>query len=270
MRKIIPIIIVTYNKLEQFTIPCIESIIKNTSEPFKIILVDNASSDNTAEIIKSKYKFIDVLSNKNNSGWAGGNIIGINHITNNYDYDYFCLLNSDTLTTYNWLDKLEYLLDSNIKATSIIPTERVLNTNLLKNIYINYLSENKTFQKILSATPLKLLKGKGISMASEVKPVIHERTDFKVKEVNEINSKLEKKYRNKVEKSAFIKSGYCVLLKKCIQNEYVYYLENFESLFPAKSIEYWRKISVQKNMEHLVAKGTYVYHYRGGSGGYFI
>ncbi|NLD94789.1 MAG: glycosyltransferase family 2 protein [Fibrobacter sp.] len=270
MRKMIPIIIVTYNKLEQFTIPCIESIIENTSGPFKIILVDNASSDNTAEIIKSKYKFIDVISNTANTGWAGGNIDGINHISNNYDYDYFCLLNSDTLLSYNWLSKLADLLDSNQKAASIIPTERVLNTNLLKKIYINYLSENVVFKKMISATPLRLLKGKGISMPREVKPVVRNVENLKVNEINEINSKIEKKYRNKVEKSAFIKSGYCVLLRKHIQNEYVYYLENFNSLFPSKSIEYWSKISAQKNVTHLLSKGTYVYHYRGGSGGYFI
>lgn len=268
MEKIIPIIIVTYNKLQQFTLPCIESIVKNTDHPYKIIIVDNNSSDNTAEIIKDCYDCIDVISVKDNLGWDGGNILGIKHIEQNYEYDYYCLLNSDTLVSRNWLGRLRAILDSNDNAESITPTERIVHTNAIKEFYIKKVSQNALCNKIIDLTPLKFLRGKGISMARVDKPKLQNDKSMNLDRVDELNRALHRKYNQKVEKLTFVQSGYCVLIKKSLTNDFVTYLHNFESLFPKNAVDYWNVISREKNIEHLVAKGVYVYHYRGGSGGY--
>jgi len=97
------IIILAYNQLENATIPCIESIYRNTNtEDFELIVVDNNSSDRTAEYLKSletKYENLRLILNKTNKGYAGGNNDGIKAAKG----DFIILLNNDTLVTPSWL-----------------------------------------------------------------------------------------------------------------------------------------------------------------------
>lgn len=100
------IIVLAYNQLEEGTKPCLESICKYTDkEDFELIVVDNNSSDNTAEYLKEFQKEKDnvkILLNNTNRGYAGGNNDGIKLATG----DYIILLNNDTLVSPNWLDTL--------------------------------------------------------------------------------------------------------------------------------------------------------------------
>jgi O-antigen biosynthesis protein len=48
------IVVLTYNQLNDCTIPCIESIYKYTNiDTFELIVVDNSSHDGTGEYLKS-------------------------------------------------------------------------------------------------------------------------------------------------------------------------------------------------------------------------
>jgi glycosyltransferase involved in cell wall biosynthesis len=271
MAKIIPIIIVTYNKVEQFTIPCIESIVSNTDHPYKIVVVDNNSEDNTPDILRNKFSFIDVISSGQNLGWAGGSLLGIEHIDKNYDYNCFCLLNSDTLVSSNWLAKLETIINKHERAATIVPTETIVTSNYVKQLYNNYVSQNKLLMGLIAHSPLKHFMGKGICLPNEIGPQLPEsfcNTGIIRDNVTRLNLLLENKYKDTVSSFSYINTGYCVLLKNFIKDDYITYLNNFDTLFPYKSIAYWNEISERKKIEHLVSKGTYVYHYRGGSGGY--
>ena len=136
--KIVPIIIITYNKLYKFTIPCIDSIISNTCYPYKIIVLDNGSTDDTVNILKEKYQhtgLIDILESKENHHWHGGNIKALEFVREKYNYDYFCLLNSDTLVSEGWLTKLTKHLTKNPNSISIVPTETIYKISILKKFY---------------------------------------------------------------------------------------------------------------------------------------
>jgi GT2 family glycosyltransferase len=88
------VIVVTYNG-SIYIEKCIASLISNTF-PVDILVIDNASTDNTVEIINKKYAFLNVFCNKKNLGFALANNMGIRHaIENNYEYVF--LLNQDTL-----------------------------------------------------------------------------------------------------------------------------------------------------------------------------
>lgn len=73
----VDIIIVAKNKIE-YTRPCVESIFANTATPFRIIFVDNASTDETpaylAETAKrsSPHGSLEILRNEENLGWTRG------------------------------------------------------------------------------------------------------------------------------------------------------------------------------------------------------
>ena len=101
----VSIIIVTYNNLN-LTKKCINSILERTADPnYEIIIVDNASSDETSkylEELEKKYKNIKIKLNKENLGFASGNNQGIKMA----EGEYCILLNNDTIVTRGWITGL--------------------------------------------------------------------------------------------------------------------------------------------------------------------
>lgn len=92
-RVTLSIIIVSYNT-QKLTVACIKSIIKHKPAfPFEIIVIDNASTDNSvSEIKKLGIKNLLLLENENNEGFSKANNMGLE-----LSYgEYALLLNSDT------------------------------------------------------------------------------------------------------------------------------------------------------------------------------
>ena len=74
MKIEVSIITVNYNGLED-TCALIESIPFN--EEMEVIVVDNASKDQEADIIVQRYPQVNVIKSERNLGFAGGNNLGI-------------------------------------------------------------------------------------------------------------------------------------------------------------------------------------------------
>lgn len=92
---------------------CLNSIKNNTKyESYKVIVVDNNSNDGSQNLIKSKFKWVDLIENKSNRGFSGGNNDGIKYAIKNYNPRYFYLLNNDTLVEIGWLDEVVKIVDS--------------------------------------------------------------------------------------------------------------------------------------------------------------
>ncbi|MCX7694219.1 MAG: glycosyltransferase family 2 protein, partial [Caloramator sp.] len=103
------IIILTYNNLD-YTKLCIESIRKFTSKnTYEIIVVDNNSTDGTAEWLKNQQD-LKIILNSENMGFPKGCNQGIKIAQKNND---ILLLNNDVIVTPNWLDNLRKCLYSN-------------------------------------------------------------------------------------------------------------------------------------------------------------
>lgn len=102
------IIIVTYNALD-FVRGCIESIVRNTSDQHEIIVVDNASREDTRDYLRgaaATYKTIRLILNEENALWSPGNNIGLRAMSG--DSRFALLLNSDTMVLGpHWLEKLQ-------------------------------------------------------------------------------------------------------------------------------------------------------------------
>ncbi len=58
---------------------CLESIFENKTQKdnWQIIVVDNASSDNSVEAVKEKFPKVEIIKNKSNLGFAAGNNEGV-------------------------------------------------------------------------------------------------------------------------------------------------------------------------------------------------
>ena len=86
------IIIINYNTFT-LTSNCIQSIHDQLKEvDYEIILVDNASVECDPYLFKNKYPSINLVTSNTNTGFAGGNNLGLQHATGKY----ILLLNSDT------------------------------------------------------------------------------------------------------------------------------------------------------------------------------
>src|SRR3989344_6338129 len=70
------IIILNYN-VKDLLLQCLESVFKNKSQNWQVIVVDNASSDNSVEAVKEKFPQVELLKNKKNLGFAAGNNEGV-------------------------------------------------------------------------------------------------------------------------------------------------------------------------------------------------
>lgn len=108
------IILLNYNGYKD-TIECIESLEKIIYKNYKIIVVDNASTDESEKILKCKFpKHIFIQTGKN-LGFAGGNNIGIKYAIDN-GAEYVLLLNNDTVVK---IDFLEYLIKAHIEGDNV-------------------------------------------------------------------------------------------------------------------------------------------------------
>jgi len=107
--KKVSIIIPNYNG-QKYLGECIDSLyrIDFPREQYEIIIVDNASSDNSIEFISSTYPDIVLIKAEENLGFASGCNLGIK----NSSGEYIVLLNNDTVVAPNWLKELVAVADS--------------------------------------------------------------------------------------------------------------------------------------------------------------
>jgi GT2 family glycosyltransferase len=101
-QPLLSVIIPSWNG-KHFLTECIDSLKGQTFHDFETILVDNGSTDGSAKFAEERYgKFIRILRNKENLGFAGGNNIGIQAARGKY----IVLLNNDTWADPHWLEEL--------------------------------------------------------------------------------------------------------------------------------------------------------------------
>lgn len=136
MKKKIAVVIVTFNG-EIWIKKNLNSLFK-TNYPIEIIIVDNASTDETIPIIK-KYNAIELIQNKNNLGFGKANNIGID-LALKKGADAIFLLNQDTWIYENTISNLAEALFENSNLGIVSPLhysadEKTLDVNF--NTYYN-------------------------------------------------------------------------------------------------------------------------------------
>lgn len=116
-------IVVTYNR-KKLLLQCLSGILSQTTQVNSIIIVDNASTDNTWETIKEKYKFekeliTDTLVNvgifnnidfyyiktSHNKGGAGGFSLGLRSAHSMQKFDAFWMMDDDGYPSSNCLEE---------------------------------------------------------------------------------------------------------------------------------------------------------------------
>lgn len=144
--QLVSIIILAWNQL-QFTQTCLESINRNTPEPYQLIMVDNGSTDGTVPWLREMTRAdsrIQVIENADNRGFAAGCNQGIKTAQG----EYILLLNNDTVVTSGWLAGMRELLDHFPDAGIVGPmTNRASGVQVVADVGYRSLEELPSWVK---------------------------------------------------------------------------------------------------------------------------
>lgn len=100
-KGLISIIVTNYNGL-QFLDDFFRSVFNQTYENVEVIMVDNNSSDESVMFTRKTFPQVKIIENKENSGYAGGNNLGLKEAKG----EYIAISNNDTVLQPDLLEKL--------------------------------------------------------------------------------------------------------------------------------------------------------------------
>ena len=117
----VAIILVNYNGQKSLA-DCLGSLEKldYPKENYRIIFVDNGSSDGSLEYAQNNFSDIEFIKNPKNLGFSEGNNIGIDKALL-LGYDYIYLINQDTMSEPDSLSKLLNVLQGDEKISAVQP-----------------------------------------------------------------------------------------------------------------------------------------------------
>lgn len=115
------IILVNYNGAK-FNGECIKSIKESTYRNYEIIVVDNASNDNSVELLEAQFKNdITIIKSDINLGFSEGNNLGIKHALEK-ECEFILLLNNDTTIAK---DMIEVMVEKSIIKNNAVISPKI-------------------------------------------------------------------------------------------------------------------------------------------------
>lgn len=131
------IVIPVWNLMET-TKRCVESIIRHTEYPYRLIIIDNGSNEPTKSYLQSllgdkRISKITVFRNEKNLGAAPAFNQGMKMAKGNY----ILLLNNDTIVTSGWLKEMIRAIESDERVGIVNPDSNNLGTNVPKGILMD-------------------------------------------------------------------------------------------------------------------------------------
>ena len=114
MEKKVSVVIPNYNGLA-FYRDCLTAMRQQTRMPDRIVVIDNGSTDQSAEAIEKEFPEAELLRLETNTGFCGAVNAGI---IASYDMDYVILLNNDTKADPRFVEELLKAISKNEKIFS--------------------------------------------------------------------------------------------------------------------------------------------------------
>ncbi len=127
-----------------------DSLKKQNFEDWKLVILDNSSTDDTVEKIKKEIidfpVEVEFIEGKENLGFAGGH----NFLYKKLDSDYFLLLNQDMFLESDCLEKMIKFMDENKEVAAVSP--RLMRWDF----------DNKEFTNKIDTLGLKVLRNRRV------------------------------------------------------------------------------------------------------------
>lgn len=108
-------IVIPVHNRKDFTKNCLLSLREQTYKNFKTVIIDDGSTDGTAEILKSDFPEVHVIKGDGNLWWTAATNLGVNYALDN-NADYVLTLNNDTIATKDFLEKMIFWAESTPNA----------------------------------------------------------------------------------------------------------------------------------------------------------
>jgi len=223
LQKKVSIIIPIYNAYED-TKKCIESVLKYSTRDYELILINDCSSDKRIDDLLKKYADyhqIKVINNLKNKGFTGTVNVGLR----NSEHDVI-LLNSDTIVTPKWLEKLTIAAFSDSKIGTVTP-----------------------FSNNAGAFSV---------------PVIGKRNVIKEDFPLNIMSNLVEKVSDYEYMRVPTGNGFCLYIKRDTINSVGCFDEETFGRGYGEENDYCMR-AIQNNWENIIDDSTYIYHNQGSS-----
>jgi len=105
---LISVVVLNWNG-QQVVEKCLKSLHEQTYDPLELIVVDNASTDGSAKLVKNGFPEVKLIVNKTNLGFGGGNNVGIKASQGRY----IMMLNNDTRLDPHCIEELRRCIEEN-------------------------------------------------------------------------------------------------------------------------------------------------------------
>ncbi len=113
-KPLVSVIVLNWNNKQDLEV-CLNSLAKQTYPNYEVIVVDNASTDDSVNLVKKKFSKFRLIENKENYGFAKGNNIGINQANGTY----IITLNNDTKVDPKWIEEYVKLAEEHPEVGSL-------------------------------------------------------------------------------------------------------------------------------------------------------
>ena len=123
----ISVIVVNWNG-KSLLADCLASLESQTFRDYEVIVVDNGSSDGSAEFVREEFPRFTLVQLKENRGFAGGNNAGIREARG----EWIALINNDAVAMPDWLERLHQATQANqnvgFAASQVVLTSGTLDS----------------------------------------------------------------------------------------------------------------------------------------------
>ena len=142
MKPLVYLIVLNYKGYGD-TCECVDNLLQQNYENYKILIVDNDSQDESFEKLRIRYPQIPIVQTGKNLGYAGGNNIGI-HIAVKEGAQYIGILNNDIRAEEDVVSKMVTAFAQDDKLGMIGPAICEWNSDIIQSAgaSINFFTGN--------------------------------------------------------------------------------------------------------------------------------
>lgn len=101
----IVVVLAVYNR-KKLTERFLHTILNQSFSDYKVIVVDDGSTDGTSEMISEKFSNVHLIKGDGNLWWAASTNLGVDAAINNFDAEFICTMNDDTEVDFFFLEEL--------------------------------------------------------------------------------------------------------------------------------------------------------------------
>ena len=107
---------------QQWIAACLSSVLASDYDNFSVLFVDNASQDQTAQIVAKDFPQVHLIHAPENLGFGRAHNLALDHMLEE-GADYIILLNVDTTVDPNWIDGLVEAAESHPEYCMLMPLQ---------------------------------------------------------------------------------------------------------------------------------------------------